>query len=875
MPAFRLFILATCISGLFPLSLATASPENKNVLYLNSYHHGYQWSDQLLEGIRSVVDESNYKVDLQIEYMDAKKYNYDYINSHLATLYGEKFRNEQFDVIIVSDNDALNFVLHYRSQLFAGIPIIFCGVNDIASVDLSSGNITGVVESFDLPATIAIARTLHPQVKNMVVVGDQSTAGRAIERQVHAMMHSHENDIQVEFWFQLPLKETLQRAQQLSDDTIFFFTPWYQTIEGKFYVAEEVMAAIYRHSTIPIYTAWDFLLGHGAVGGYMLSGIIHGRQAAEMALRVLQGESAEAIPVVHGAAGRYMFDYTVTQRLGIDRDLLPSDAVILNAPHAFYELPKELFWTIMISILLLCIALVLLGSNMIARRRVERKVIDQLAFQETLMDTIPQLVSWKQISGKYLGANRAFMEFFRIEHLDSIEGRSTRDVVYDSDYVQWSRSADVAVVNSRKAVRKIRKKIEFQDGELGWIEVNKVPLRDPQGKLFGILSTAENVTREQNLEKQLLQSQKLEAIGTLAGGIAHDFNNILTSIINSTELAIDDVPPGSQTEKDLQRVLKAARRGGQVVKRILSFSRPTMEQFQVVDVRTVINEVLMLLDASMPSSITVSAELGEKECFILGDPTQLHQVILNLCTNAFQALSPSGGSLQLLLEQIELVGPHAGELGLDPGNYAVLRVKDNGPGIAQDVVDKIFDPFFTTKDIGEGTGLGLAVVHGIISGHRGVIRVESKKGRGTEFTLYFPVTEKRQLSAPTEKTALPTEDATVLFVEDDMDQLDSTPRILQDMGYRVIAVQRPSEALATANSETTTIDVVLTDYDMPECSGVELANKLFPLPVILVSGREEAAAAAAGIPNIIEVVRKPYDRQKLEQAFSALAARRQ
>jgi PAS domain S-box-containing protein len=269
------------------------------------------------------------------------------------------------------------------------------------------------------------------------------------------------------------------------------------------------------------------------------------------------------------------------QHLKIPEKLLPPGSTIINAPKVFYQLPKELVWTIGISVLLLLVTLIFLVSTMIGRRRVERKIKDQLTFQETLMDTNPQLVSWKNLDFQYIGANRTFANFFGLNDPSEVISKRTRDVIQDQEYVQWSQNADVAVVKDKEAFRKIRKKLTDYKGNEAWIEVNKVPLRDQSGKIVGILSTAENITRELDLERQLLQSQKMEAIGTLAGGIAHDFNNILTSIINSTELASGDVAPDSQTSRDLARVLKAARRGGRVVKQILAFSKPSQEGFRL------------------------------------------------------------------------------------------------------------------------------------------------------------------------------------------------------------------------------------------------------------------------------------------------------
>jgi len=849
---------------------AAAQRLNKNVLYLNSYHDGYQWSDQELQGIRKVLQASDYKIDLQIEYLDAKKYRYEYIKPRLYTLYREKFKDEKFDIIIVSDNDALSFIQEYREELFGTAPVVFCGINGIETVNLSQKNITGVIENFDLARTLTIARKLHPDKKRMIVFGDDSVTGHAIARQVEQKVRVADPSLEVEVWASLSLEETQERIKQLSSDTFLFFTPWYQTIKGRFYTTEEVMKEIYAHSPVPMYTAWEFLLGHGVVGGRLLSGIQHGETAARMAIRILGGESADAIPIEMEPTGIYMFDYNVMQRLKIDETELPKDSVIINSPKIFYELSKELFWTIMVSFLLLLTALLSLLIAMTERRKVERKALEQLSFLETLMDTIPQLVSWKDTQGRYLGANRSFTDFFGVESPEKMVMLTATEIISDQEYCLWSMATDSAVVRQNRAFRKVRRKIVDHRGTRGWLEVNKVPLLDQAGRIVGVLSTAENITKEQDLEKQLIQSQKMEAIGTLAGGIAHDFNNILTSIINSTELALGDVDPHSQTAKDLQRVLKAARRGGRVVKQILSFSRPSSEGFRPTDISTVIQEVLSLIDASLPANIKVEVDIGEKEMIVDSDPTQIHQVILNLCTNAFHALREKGGVLRIELANALLDAEKGSAMNIPPGRYVRMTISDTGHGIDASIIDNIFDPFFSTKDITEGTGLGLAVVHGIIKGHKGGIQVQSTPGEGTTFEIFLPKSGDTDIPSDQDAVAAPSESLSILFVEDDEDQLNSVPRILREMGHRVEAVQDPLIALQRALREPRDIDVIISDYDMPSLNGAQLAERLpGDLPIILISGREDAISAAKGHPNITRILIKPYDRHDLKMALGA------
>jgi two-component system cell cycle sensor histidine kinase/response regulator CckA len=852
----------------FMPALSIADQVKKNVLYLNSYHNGYKWSDGLLEGVRTVLNSGQFKVDLQIEYMDAKKFDYEVISKNLLALYKEKFKNESFDIIVISDNDALNFINQHRQVLFPEVPVVFCGINDLMDSDTAAGNITGVVEAYDFLATLEVAKKLHPGKDHLVVLIDNSTAGVTIRHQAEKMTKNLNTGLQIEFWIQLSLEEAQQRVKKLPNDTFLFIAPYYQTINGRFYTSEEVSEAIYRHSSVPIYTGWEFMVGYGAVGGKVLSGVEQGKIAGEMALKILGGAKADDIPIIREPSGIFLFDFKVMEKLGIDQKLLPEDSRIINAPEAIYAISKELFWTIVVSFVLLLIALVSMLGAMLERRKVELKIIDQLAFQETLMDTIPQLVSWKDPEGKYLGANRAFMDFFGIRDTQLVVGKTTWEILSDRYYSDWSISTDNAVVANRKAFRKVRRKVVGKDGTEAWIEVNKVPLLGQGGRIVGVLSTAENITKEQNLEKQLLQSQKMEAIGTLAGGIAHDFNNILTTIINSTELAIGDIAPGSQTEADLNRVLKAARRGGRVVQQILSFSRPSREGFRPTDLSSVVQEVVHLMEASMPANITISSNVApDGGFFVLADPTQIHQATLNLCTNAFHALKRTGGNIDIRLSRLTAEESRLTLVSPASGTIIKLSVADNGPGIKPEIIDKIFDPFFSTKSKTEGTGLGLAVVHGIVKSHQGVIRVLCPSEGGSTFEICLPEAEAGEDIVTGKPASTFVNGGHILFIEDDEDQLQSTPRLLEEMGFTVTALRDPFAALRLARSNSSAFDIIITDFDMPGLSGTQLAEKLTNLPVILVSGRDDARMAARDFANILKVVIKPYDKNDLMEAI--------
>ena len=511
-----------------------------------------------------------------------------------------------------------------------------------------------------------------------------------------------------------------------------------------------------------------------------------------------------------------------------------------------------------------------IGEDITQRKQAELAMEASKNKLQIVLDNIPQLVYWQDKPLTYVGGNHSFKVFYGLDPDNTVHA-TYADIMAESEDIRTSSEIDRSIIRYGKPRYRIRRNIKKINGKEVCLEINKIPLTDKQGNVIGILGTAEDITTKVSLEKQLVQAQKMEALGTLSGGIAHDFNNILTSIINSTELALEDIDPELMTAEDLRRVLKASARGSELVNRILAFSRPSREEFQIINVTDVVDEALSLFRSTIPGNIELREVKKCSECICLADPTQLHQIVMNLCTNAFHSMKVGGGAITVSVAPAEVGNHQASLLTIQPGEYCRITVSDTGPGIPPNVADKIFDPFFTTKEKGVGTGLGLAVVHGILKGHRGGIHVNSLPGIDTTFDVYLPRAEKSDSGATHHLMPPAAGKGTILFVEDDEEQRQTIPRVLERLGYDVMVAPDAEEALATFALQGQVIDLVITDFDMPGDNGFVLALKLFQTnpecPVIIVSGRQKSLAMDRS-PNIRNVLIKPYNRQLLSTTIN-------
>jgi PAS domain S-box-containing protein len=366
---------------------------------------------------------------------------------------------------------------------------------------------------------------------------------------------------------------------------------------------------------------------------------------------------------------------------------------------------------------------------------------------------------------------------------------------------------------------------------------------DSIGNIISHVALIRDVSYEMQLESQLRRAQRMEAIGTLAGGIAHDFNNTLASVITCTEMALEESQEGSTLRELLDVVLKSGLRGKNLVKQILTFSRQGEQKRQEVPVDLVVSECLKLLRATLMPTIEIRLHIDKNIGLVFADPTQIQQIVMNLCTNAVHAMrSQAHGEMDIWLDNVDIDSfTGTNFVSLPPGHYLCLTVRDNGHGMDEKTIDRIFDPFFSTKGQSEGTGLGLSVIHGIVSNHGGSITVESKPGQGSQFKVYLPSLDTcTNVTTDTPSTTIMSGVECILLVDDEEDLVFGTERMLKQLGYKVFARTDPLAALQLFSSAPEKFDLIITDQAMPHMNGTELARELTrirpDIPVILCTG---------------------------------------
>jgi PAS domain S-box-containing protein len=575
----------------------------------------------------------------------------------------------------------------------------------------------------------------------------------------------------------------------------------------------------------------------------------------------------------------------------------PLKIEVSRSNHMILAAWKDTALNVLTRSVLICVFIALLARFLIKQLLRVRQMNEELRSSEHRLRTVFEHAPIGVIvlrGHRYVAANPAFQHMVGYSEAELTKLR-VADITYADDIYLTQLHTNELVFGGARSVR-FQKRYLHRDGHIVWTDIRSArifPWREAEPESGGdeeyMMATVEDITQRledehqrQLLEQQLRQSQKLEALGTFAGGVAHDFNNILGAILGFGERALSLLGDGTPERRYVEQVMRAGDRARLLVDRILTFSRSGSTAYVAVDVRSVVDEVIGLVKATLPAGITLEAQLEDDDLFVLGDSTHLHQVVMNLCSNAVHAMS-AGGVLGVSLKRVHLDAPITLSHGaVSEGDYIQLGVADSGVGIPAEVLERMFNPFFTTRKAGEGTGLGLSLVDGIVRQYGGAIDVGTVLGKGTRFLVYLPVTDAVSQSVLPGGESLPHGNGQVVLLVDDEETLVTLgEEVLAVLDYEPVGFQSAVAAWQAFQEEPERFDVVVSDHTMPDMTGLELVQRIRTLrpdlPVILCSGFSTAALEeAAHEAGVLAVLHKPLSQadlaRALERAFHPTSA---
>ena len=497
------------------------------------------------------------------------------------------------------------------------------------------------------------------------------------------------------------------------------------------------------------------------------------------------------------------------------------------------------------------------------RRQAEQELRKSEQHFRMLVEDAPDAI-FIHVDRRFAYLNKAAVDLFGAGSKEELIGSSVIDRLHP-DCREAIRERMRLLIQEEVPVPVIEHKYVRLDGQVIDVQASGAPFRYEGSD--GILVFVRDLTEQRNLEAQLRQAQKLEAVGTLAGGIAHEFNNILGIILGNAELAVDDIPDWNPARSSLDEIRSASHRAKDVVRQLLAFSRKADENRRPLNLVPLVKETIRFLRSSIPANIEFRQDIP-KECHtVVADATQIHQILLNLSANAAHAMEEQGGILEFSLQNVTLEMGQGIDAKLQPGEYVMLTVKDTGHGIPSEFIERIFDPYFTTKDVGKGTGMGLAVVHGIVDSHGGTIQVESYPGNGTTFKILFPATTEEE-SVEEPKTELPRGTERILFIDDEESIAVLGGAILERLGYQVQTETDPRKAMEVFASNPRQFDLVITDMAMPGMTGDQLIQQVLQIrpemKTILCTGYSQRVDEMSVLTlGTRAYVLKPLDRKQL------------
>jgi PAS domain S-box-containing protein len=870
----RIFLLIIATLGLLTVH-AAAAQDSPKIIILNSYHQGFAWSDAEQSGFLDRLREVYPEVDVPIQFLDAKRYPDQEYLTYMKDFLLSRYQGKRIDLIVAFDNPALDMLMNYPDELFPDIPVVFSGVSDVEQYALTGRKrVTGVAEIQDAKNTLESALVLHPRTREVLVLNDDTTSGVSSRRELEALIPSLDGRVRIQFLPPATFDEARARIASLPPDTLVLIHSFSTDRSGRNLSLSESTRLFTSDARVPVYALHESRLGHGIVGGHLLGGRAHGRRAADIALRILAGEDPDRIPVDMESTARPMFDYVQLKRFAISEKDLPAESIIINKPDSLFEKHRGLVIGTLSVMTILVVMVVFLTASIIRRKRAEEALRESEFLFKSQFDLGNIGIALSSVGNGWLRVNRKLCEMLGYSE-EELRTKTWRELTFPDD-IEVDEALYTRMLSGEIDSYEVDKRFVRKDGSLLYTHLSVSCYRGLNGTVRFVIVNVHDMSEhkqaeeeKEKLQLQLLQAQKMEAVGRLAGGVAHDFNNTLSVIIGYVELSQAKLNPSPPLARNLTQIFKAATKSADLTRQLLAFSRRQLIQPTVLDINHVIGDSEKMLRHMMGEDIDLQFIPQTDLWTVRMDSSQVDQILANLAVNARDAM-PDGGKLTIRtantpLDKASWNKPYT----LDPGNYVMLAMSDTGCGMDKATTEHMFEPFFTTKGEGKGTGLGLSTVYGILKQNMGFINVYSEPGLGTTIRIYLPRHGGPAEATEEEEGMLPgTGNETILLVEDEEQILSLFKESLEEYGYRVLATARPEEALTFCEEHRGPIHLLITDVVMPSLNGKELGERIVKLKpeikILYMSGYTTDIVTHRGIlTDGVNFIQKPFQIRDL------------
>ena len=708
--------------------------ELKEVLLIHSYHKGYIWTDDISKTI-----EKNFSSDKNIElttvYMDTKRIDDPSYLANLAKLYKQQFTNRTFDLIIISDNNAFDFMELYYDSLFKNVPVLFCGINnyDKNMLDkLTFKNISGVAEEVDIEKNFELISRLHPNLKNLLIINDTSTTGYAVKKDLAKIIEKYKNKFTIEYTDNLDISDLKTKVSNLEKaNSAILFVLLFKDTTGQYFTYKQSFEEVKKVSQVPIYGFWDFYLNSGMVGGLLTSAVAQAETVSKMALEILHGKNIKDIPILEKSPNLYIFNYNELKRFNLDVYKYVENPIIINEPTSIYKEHTKFFIITIIIIALLSIIVVILKANIQRREKLELELSNRIEFDKVLLDTIPNPIYYKNVEGKFLGCNTSFTSLVNCSR-DEVIGKTAFDF-FPLPIATKNTLIDQELLNTFSTSTS-----EFTfyttSNEMKHIILNKAVYKNIDGSVGGIVCIMDDITERIQQKQFLIQQSKLAEMGDMIAAIAHQWNEPLVEL----SALVQDIQTSYLLKELKDKNVKEFVNDSMVQIKYMSktltdfrnFLKPSTKKqlFSISKALTEINEIIGKQVFYSNIKMNFNYKNKNEELLIYGYENEFKQVLLNIINNAKNKIVENclplnkKGNININIKRCS--------------TFNTIEIIDDAGAIDEKVINSIFDPYFTTKQDGMGLGLYMAKVI-IEEKMRGSITVRNDENH-VIFTIKLP-----------------------------------------------------------------------------------------------------------------------------------------